>query len=158
MARKCRLYDFAAEYDSKRITLGNLSMAGHTGDCDKCREFVARERQRVVDDTESWAGIEKLGWAKEQDYERIKKEGFRNNRNLMRRLDRFVSAAFVILDMAANSVGGDYGGSDDRLRDALNHTIGLGRQEYLKALENPRGVLGKRIQNSDFVESFSYCF
>jgi len=157
MPRKCRLYDFAAEYDSEPITLENLRMAGHTGDCKRCREFVARERQNVVDDLESWAEIENLGWAKDQDFERIKK-GFKNNRKLCNKIDSFSGWAFVILEMAANRVGRAIGGSDDVFRDALIHTVGLGRDEYVKALENPAEVLGKRIRNLDYTESFNYCF
>jgi hypothetical protein len=44
---------------------------------------------------------------------------------------------------------------DDRLRDLLNHVIGLGREEAAAALADPSRLM-ERARAGEFLESFAY--
>lgn len=45
---------------------------------------------------------------------------------------------------------------DDGFNDLLNHIIGLGREEYIRVLEDPSLAIKRGVENK-FTESFSYC-
>jgi len=120
----------------------------------------AAERAAILDDLNAWRQIEDLKWGESFDYQAIRKA---LKPRLRRRLEQFRLRAVSLLDRQARRIKNLQAGSDDAFNDILNHVVGLGRAEYLRALEDPKAVLEAHHAASygtraGYAESFAYCF
>ena len=111
-----------------------------------------------------WEIVEEIGWeTKTVDYHAVKKD-------LVKRYSKFTLEIFckqyklfynglkdAIKDYnAKNNASIPYSGRDAHW-DTLSHIVGLGYDEYMKNINNPKRV-EERLDSSNYVENFCYCF
>ena len=111
-----------------------------------------------------WKLVEKIGWVtKTVNYASVRENFIKNYSKLTLRIfceqyknyyDELINA---IKDYNKNNNESvPYSGRDAHW-DTLAHIVGLGYEEYMRNINNPKHV-EERCDNSDYVENFSYCF
>lgn len=120
-------------------------------------ELVKDYRKEEEEDLdEFWDLVESANWATNHDYNSIEVE-------FMKVLDFDKEKINNFRDTFSNLKGKLYqktegvslGLGDDGTDDLLSHIIGLGREEYNRALSDT-ALIKDRAENFNFVESFSY--
>ena len=120
----------------------------------------AVEKAAILDDLKAWQQIGALKWGESFDYKAIQQSLKPRLRN---RLDQFRLRAVSLLERHARRIENLQADSADALNDILNHIVGLGRDEYVRALEDPKAVLEAHHAapygtREGYAESFAYCF
>jgi hypothetical protein len=106
-----------------------------------------------------WPEIESLEWGKDFDYHRIRRELENNpHREVLDEFaDRCAGKLYEVFDAFLESTAPETDFSDDRLSDAIYHIVGLGKQAFDAAIQDPALIL-RRLNSGDFKESFAYSF
>jgi hypothetical protein len=116
-----------------------------------------------MNEPEAWGIIEAMKWSKEADYSFLAKRFFHGlGIPKMNELRHFVNDRVNDLYEAADKWEKNNGrqlqiGSDDGYSDLRYHVVGLGKEEFEKALNDPE-ELEKRYLAHDYKESFAYVF
>ena len=125
----------------------------------RATSFLERSKGRIdiMEDRASWQQIESLRWSHRFDWEGISKK-LNTDPELRDRLSAFAERAVDVLLEAGKEAGISLG--DDET-DILYHIVGLGRSEFIKALEEPKKVLlghakGQPDTRDGYVKSFAY--
>jgi len=109
-----------------------------------------------MDKTRFWEVVESVKWARPStDYDKAKAYILRNySFTELKELRAHLRDAYKAADAAASKIDIDCG-SDDGWSDLIYHVVGLGKEFFDKAIENP--LLIKKLYDTDaYVESFSY--
>ena len=110
-----------------------------------------------------WVEVAHFGWGtKTTDHKAIKREMLERYDDAFLRsfhavYDSFASMLYQRVDAWEKANEESCGCGDDGFGDLLSHVIGLGKDTYEEAMEDPRSVV-KRGQKSDYTEKFSYSF
>lgn len=119
-----------------------------------------------IEDYDFWTIIESLGWGtKSTDYTALNKELKNSNYNLNVLYEIFAYYKTTLkhkISKWEDESGKSCGVGDDSFDDLTSHIIGLGRQAYLDAINNPE-VAWHRARSKygtpeGFKESFAYVF
>ncbi|MFO0556032.1 MAG: DUF4240 domain-containing protein [Polyangiaceae bacterium] len=124
------------------------------------RDAYARAHRPPMKEEAFWQVVAALEWARDNSVERA-------GRVLADRLDLEEALSFAATRMELlgrlsarieaweEATGGRVEAGDDRLRDLVNHVIGVGRDEYERTLAEPH-LAAERALRRDFKESFAY--
>jgi len=101
-----------------------------------------------------WKMVKVANWPTDR-YEKVKIRYLKlMNRETCHNFRNTVDNAYIFLDEAVGkSVSGT---GDDGYSDLLSHIIGLGKKEFYRNIKNPK-LAQKRVDASNYRESFSYC-
>jgi len=113
-----------------------------------------------------WKIVEFIGWGKKDisdNHHPIKERLLKNYSKL--ELELFCDHYRILHEELIDSIKNynkknnesiPYGGGDS-VFDNLSHIVGLGYEEYMRNIKNPKKVEERRL-NGDYVEMFAYCF
>lgn len=110
-----------------------------------------------------WGEVAHFGWGtKTTGYDAIKREMMERYDDVFLRsfhavYDSFASMLYQRVDAWEKANEESCGCGDDGFGDLLSHVIGLGKDTYEEAMENPQSVV-RRGQAGSYDEKFSYSF
>jgi hypothetical protein len=124
------------------------------------RKFLkpTAEMDRIINETEYWHQIQALRWEERLDFESIAEE-LSEIPEQRDQLSKFVDDAVALLKERTH-VDLEALGSENETNALLYHIVGLGRAEFVRALEFPETFLVGRFnyEYGGYDESFAYCF
>jgi hypothetical protein len=108
------------------------------------RDLLGEDEDAVKGDLESWRQIEALNWGERFDHEGIS-QILRATPDLHKKLSSFAERAVGVLERIRERYKIPLGDAETT-SNILYHIVGLGRDEFIKAAEDPIKVLATRAR------------